>query len=161
MTKNQYKNKITRLEGKIGEMQEQVIHFRNQVKLIDAEDSKKLLERYHIESEELAELIMQREKANADKSKPGRAGAARVTEEIQTKNPKAADKKPKPKKEETVAGQVEQQISMEMVQPVKRTQYAAQSQEIEHIQEAEGPQQAEITEPAEPQNKVNPLDMFR
>ena len=73
MTKNQCKNRITRLEGKIGEMQEQVIHFKRQVKVLDAEDSRRLLDKYHIESEELAELIYkakQKEQKKPDKAKP-------------------------------------------------------------------------------------------
>ena len=70
MTKNQCKNKITRLEDKIGEMQEQVIHYKRQVKVLDAEDSRKLLDKYHIESEELAELIYrQKHQAKADEKK--------------------------------------------------------------------------------------------
>ena len=68
MTKNQCKNKITRLEDRIGEMQEQVIHYKRQVKVLDAEDSRKLLDKYHIESEELAELIMQRTRDVKDRS---------------------------------------------------------------------------------------------
>ena len=62
MTKKQCKNKIARLEGRIDRMQEQVIHYRRQVKVLDAEDSKRLLEKFHIESEELAELLMNRGK---------------------------------------------------------------------------------------------------
>ena len=90
MTKNQCKNKITRLEDKIGEMQEQVIHYKRQVKVLDAEDSRKLLDKYHIESEELAELIMQRTRDvknipasagdNPDEIKPAAKRKPAVTE---------------------------------------------------------------------------------
>ena len=65
MTKKQCKNKIARLEGRIDEMQEQVIHYKRQAKVLDAEDSKKLLEKFHIESEELAELLMNRGRKEA------------------------------------------------------------------------------------------------
>ena len=65
MTKKQCKNKIANLEGRIDKMQEQVIHYRRQVKVLDAEDSKKLLEKFHIESEELAELLMNRGRKEA------------------------------------------------------------------------------------------------
>ena len=94
MTKNQCKNKITRLEDKIGEMQEQVIHYKRQVKVLDAEDSRKLLDKYHIESEELAELIMQRTRDvkdrsvaagdNPDKIKPATKRKPAVTETAQS-----------------------------------------------------------------------------
>ncbi|MBQ9361108.1 MAG: hypothetical protein IJT96_08745 [Lachnospiraceae bacterium] len=64
MTKKQYRNKIVRLKDRIGEMQEQVVRYEREEKLLDAEDSKKLLEKYHIQSEELAELIFRREQEN-------------------------------------------------------------------------------------------------
>ena len=65
MTKNQCKSKIAHLEGRIDRMQEQVIHYKRQVKVLDAEDSKKLLEKYHIESEELADLLRNRDRKTA------------------------------------------------------------------------------------------------
>ena len=88
MTKKQCKNKIANLEDRIDRMQEQVIHYRRQVKVLDAEDSKRLLEKFHIESEELAELLMNRGKRAQTGSgpeevrakKPARAKAEAVTE---------------------------------------------------------------------------------
>ena len=162
MTKNQCKNKITRLEGKIGEMQEQVIHFRTQVKLLDAEDSKKLLERYHIESEELAELIMQRVKTKADKSKtvkPGKEEKAipkteqqDPTGQVQTEGQAQSTEKPRSAQHSQMTQQA---------QEADRLKETGQLQMTEQIQAAEEPQPAEITGTTEPQNKVNPLDMFR
>ena len=70
MTKKQFKNKIANLEDRIDRMQEQVIHYRRQVKVLDAEDSKRLLEKFHIESEELAELLMNRGKRPQPEPEP-------------------------------------------------------------------------------------------
>lgn len=92
MTKNQCKSKIAHLEGRIDRMQEQVIHYKRQVKVLDAEDSKKLLEKYHIESEELADLLRNRDRKAAapqeaqpkktakPKAKPEPEAAAETTE---------------------------------------------------------------------------------
>jgi len=60
MTKKQCKNKVAKLREKRLEIDEQIIHFERQTKLLDAEDSQRLLKKYHIESEELAELLMNR-----------------------------------------------------------------------------------------------------
>ena len=68
MTKKQYNLKIEQLEGKIQEMKNQIAHYKRQVKLLDAEDGRKILERYHISPAELEELIKNAKKQNREKT---------------------------------------------------------------------------------------------
>ncbi len=100
MTKKQYKDKITRLESRIGEMQEQVVHCRRQAKLLDEEDSKKLLEKYHIESEELAELIYKHQQDNKKKAAESAGQAKKADSSVNDKEKEAVtETKAKPSSE--------------------------------------------------------------
>ena len=140
MTKNQCKNRITRLEGKIGEMQEQVIHYKRQVKVLDAEDSRRLLDKYHIESEELAELIYrakQKEQKKPEKAKPEEdTGVALET---------PAESKSQHRERISQKAQGDQQINTQPDKPVT---------------EAPAPEEPTPITPA-PESRVNPLDMFK
>ena len=76
MTKKQCKNKVAKLREKRLEIDEQIIHFERQTKLLDAEDSQRLLKKYHIESEELADLLMNRDSMNQIKKQRARAAVS-------------------------------------------------------------------------------------
>ena len=109
MTKKQCKNKIANLEGRIDKMQEQVIHYRRQVKVLDAEDSKKLLEKYHIESEELADLLMNRgrkkQTPEPEDIRPKRIARTRaeVKPEPEDATKEAEQREPEPEPEQVTA----------------------------------------------------------
>ena len=77
MTKKQCKNKVAKLREKRLEIDEQIVHFERQTKLLDAEDSQRLLKKYNIESEELAELLM-----NRGRNQERRQGSRAVTSPI-------------------------------------------------------------------------------
>ena len=106
MTKNQCKSKIAHLEGRIDRMQEQVIHYKRQVKVLDAEDSKKLLEKYHIESEELADLLRNRDR---------KAAAPQEAQPKKTSKPKV-----KPEPEEAAETTEPEQAIEEEKQPIEQ-----------------------------------------
>ena len=131
MTKNQCKSKIAHLEGRIDRMQEQVIHYKRQVKVLDAEDSKKLLEKYHIESEELADLLRNRDR---------KAAAPQEAQPKKTAKPKV---KPEEAAETT---EPEQEIEEEQ-QPTEQ-----------HETEQPEPDQPE---PDQPEAHTSMMDAFR
>ena len=102
MTKKQCKNKIANLEDRIDRMQEQIIHYRRQVKVLDAEDSKRLLEKFHIESEELAELLMNRGKKPRTEAEP-----EKQKQKTDQKEPQLGQKEPQQEQQESQSMQQE------------------------------------------------------
>lgn len=86
MTKKQCKEKVERLKERRSLIDEQIVHFERQTRLLDAEDSKRLLEKYHIESEELAQLIFRQKQENQRRMTAERARKAEK-EEIRTEMP--------------------------------------------------------------------------
>lgn len=113
MTKKQCKNKVAKLREKRLEIDEQIIHFERQTKLLDAEDSQRLLKKYHIESEELADLLMNRDSMNQIKKQRARAAARpKPVQEQETDTAEIATKTLPESKEKTILGkpQTEQQL---------------------------------------------------
>lgn len=176
MTKKQCKNKISRLEGKIDEMQEQVIHYKRQVKVLDAEDSKKLLEKYHIESEELAELIFMRSQDNRKKTTAGKTSIVKPEQEETVKpegqqpvpiaarkvQPAAKQQKPTVKTESVSKTAVENEKKIKPDQ----ADTAGQLSQAQSVREETGSTPgAYDTQPEAETVKqtphINPLDMFR
>ena len=124
MTKKQCKNKIARLEGRIDEMQEQVIHYKRQAKVLDAEDSKKLLEKFHIESEELEELLMNR----------GRKEAAELQEPALKKS---IHRKAEAKSEqEQASAEATEEPDQPIAEPESNPEQAQPEQEPQPVQES-------------------------
>lgn len=106
MTKKQCKNKVAKLREKRLEIDEQIIHFERQTKLLDAEDSQRLLKKYNIESEELAELLMNRGRSQERRqvsravTSPGSAGQQKA-------GPEETEVKPIPEtKEKNIPAQL-------------------------------------------------------
>ena len=157
MTKKQYKDKITRLESRIGEMQEQVVHCRRQAKLLDEEDSKKLLEKYHIESEELAELIYRHQQENRKKAAENADQMRKAAAPETVPEPEiVAGAEAKPVPETKTVAEIKQGS-----EPVPRR--AAKAVPTAAPQDETAPGQAEAAPATEPQpnRPVNPLDMFK
>ncbi len=151
MTKKQCKNKIANLEDRIDRMQEQVIHYRRQVKVLDAEDSKRLLEKFHIESEELAELLMNRGKRPQPEPEPEQMRGqkpARIKSEATTKTEDSSEEE-----QEQIAPDIESESRSEWQESDRQ-----EPEQQEHDQQE--PEQQE-TEPEHQESHTSIMDAFR
>lgn len=85
MTKAALKRRNARLIEKRDHMNELIEGNEQEIKELDSRESRELLEKFNIESEELAKLIYMRESANKEDAKPIKpAGRKARTPEVQT-----------------------------------------------------------------------------